>query len=306
MALYDRGATIIINELQRRWPPLGNFCRCLENYFNHVFNTNIYLTPVKAQGFTPHYDTHDVFILQVFGTKRWRIYEGPIDLPLPDQPYDPDQISSTPELMKFEMQPGDLAYIPRGYVHEASSHKSSSVHITVGVITQKWIDLLYQCISHVARQDKRFRESLPFGGRTHSFESPAVVERLNELVNILISDFQSGMLKSIDETFVATRPPLLPGMLLDLERLSSLQLSSRVVVRQTIIFRLEIEDGEVAIYFHGKKVSCPRLAEPALRFIAKKQPFRVSALPGELTPAQKLELVRRLTREGFLTLLRSN
>ena len=32
---------------------------------------NAYITPPENQGFAAHYDTHDVFVLQVSGSKRW-------------------------------------------------------------------------------------------------------------------------------------------------------------------------------------------------------------------------------------------
>ncbi|CAI5980671.1 unnamed protein product, partial [Closterium sp. NIES-64] len=37
---------------------------------------NVYLTPAASQGFSPHYDDIDAFVLQVEGCKRWRCYQG--------------------------------------------------------------------------------------------------------------------------------------------------------------------------------------------------------------------------------------
>ena len=37
--------------------------------------TNMYLTPPGTQGFAPHYDDVEVFILQLEGKKHWRVYE---------------------------------------------------------------------------------------------------------------------------------------------------------------------------------------------------------------------------------------
>ena len=36
----------------------------------------MYITPADAQGFAPHYDDVDVFILQVEGRKLWRLYDS--------------------------------------------------------------------------------------------------------------------------------------------------------------------------------------------------------------------------------------
>ena len=35
---------------------------------------NAYITPESARGFEPHYDVHDVFVLQVSGEKHWSVH----------------------------------------------------------------------------------------------------------------------------------------------------------------------------------------------------------------------------------------
>ena len=66
-------------------PSLRNFANNLANEYGHFFQTNLYLTPPNAQGFKTHYDSHDVFILQIHGKKKWRFYNTPIKLPLKEQ-----------------------------------------------------------------------------------------------------------------------------------------------------------------------------------------------------------------------------
>src|SRR4051812_3649642 len=76
------GSTLILEGMHRRWPPLSLFCRDLEQVFGFDVQANVYLTPPHSQGFKPHFDTHDVFVLQVEGSKHWKIYDSPILLPL--------------------------------------------------------------------------------------------------------------------------------------------------------------------------------------------------------------------------------
>ena len=78
---YQRGATIILNQLQLADERLAQFCRSIENLFSCQVQTNVYLTPPGKQGFNTHYDDHDVFVIQVSGEKRWRLYEKPVDNP---------------------------------------------------------------------------------------------------------------------------------------------------------------------------------------------------------------------------------
>src|SRR5262249_29249666 len=81
-AEYRQGATIIMDEVHQTWPPLARLCASIERFFSHPTQTNVYLTPPGAQGFSAHYDTHDVFILQTAGSKHWRLYPSPMKLPL--------------------------------------------------------------------------------------------------------------------------------------------------------------------------------------------------------------------------------
>ena len=80
--LFQEGSTIALAFLDTVVPALTLFCRTLENELCHPCQTNVYLTPPGAQGAKPHYDTHDVFVLQVEGSKKWTIYGTPVDLPL--------------------------------------------------------------------------------------------------------------------------------------------------------------------------------------------------------------------------------
>ena len=48
---------------------------------------NMYVTPPSARGFDVHFDYEDVIIIQVHGSKRWRLWEpdrkvGQLQLPL--------------------------------------------------------------------------------------------------------------------------------------------------------------------------------------------------------------------------------
>ena len=71
---FALGKTLIIKAMQRRWPTIAAMCRNLERFFGCDVHTNLYLTPPGAQGFAAHYDTHEVFVLQIDGEKHWRFY----------------------------------------------------------------------------------------------------------------------------------------------------------------------------------------------------------------------------------------
>jgi ribosomal protein L16 Arg81 hydroxylase len=114
--LHEAGGTIILNHLHRRHPPLAKLCAALELEFSAPFQTNIYLTPPKAQGFHPHFDTHDVLVLQLAGSKRWQLYGTPIVLALKGHGDYARQDNPGPVSEEFDLRAGDTLYLPRGLV----------------------------------------------------------------------------------------------------------------------------------------------------------------------------------------------
>ena len=80
-----------ISQLHERLPQLAALCRAVEKTFSGHFQTNIYLSPPNAQGFKTHFDSHDVFVLQVAGSKVWTIYDTLIELPLHGQAFEPEK-----------------------------------------------------------------------------------------------------------------------------------------------------------------------------------------------------------------------
>ena len=161
--------TVIIMTMQQRWAPVATLCRELEAFFRCPVHANLYLTPEGAQGFDAHFDTHEVFVLQLEGAKQWRLFGSPRPLPLVDERFDvpKDQLGPPREV---RLEAGDLLYIPRGFVHEAFTSEQASLHLTVGVNVYRWADLLGEALAAahagrpaVPRSDCRVRSWGPSG-----------------------------------------------------------------------------------------------------------------------------------------------
>src|SRR5581483_5999389 len=74
LSLYADGATLILNQAHGVLPALTDTCRMLTQELGFPTQTNIYITPHNSIGFSKHSDEHDVLILQVAGSKSWRVY----------------------------------------------------------------------------------------------------------------------------------------------------------------------------------------------------------------------------------------
>jgi ribosomal protein L16 Arg81 hydroxylase len=161
-AEYQSGATISLPGFHRAWKPLGALAAAIEAEFDHPVHTNVYITPGNAVGFSPHYDTHEVFVLQIAGSKRWRIHRPPLPLPHRSQPFDPRNHGPSAPLFELDLLPGDLLYLPRGFVHTTATSDSFSVHVTLGITVYTWIELLIEW-AQLSKHSQSFRRALPPG-----------------------------------------------------------------------------------------------------------------------------------------------
>ncbi len=190
----NNGCTVRFLCPQKHHDTLHRLLSTMESEFGCMVGCNAYLTPGYAsQGFAPHYDDIEAFILQLEGKKRWKVYaplHGQETLPrvssddfvmvgtttsnANDRKYnhhkdndddtdDEDnsallrartatarsdgrrQILDDP-VLDVILQPGDLLYIPRGWIHQAITlprEKEPSLHLTISCMQRwAWADLM--------------------------------------------------------------------------------------------------------------------------------------------------------------------
>ncbi len=149
---FAGGATIVLQALHLHWPALALYCRELEIALGCPVQANAYFTPASARGFAVHHDTHDVFILQVAGRKRWRVYEPVVELPLKDQRWSPSLGDPGEPVEDLVLEAGDTLYLPRGWPHEATTSDDESLHLTIGMHPPTRLDALRMALGRVRRR----------------------------------------------------------------------------------------------------------------------------------------------------------
>ncbi|MEU0356181.1 cupin domain-containing protein [Streptomyces cyaneofuscatus] len=168
---FADGATLVLQALQRTWGPVGEFGARLSAELGHPVQANAYVTPPQSRGFDAHYDVHDVFVVQIGGTKRWLVHEPVHPDPLRDQPWT-DHRSAVAEAARGAahldtvLEPGDVLYLPRGWLHAAEAQGGVSVHLTLGIHTWTRYALaeqLAQAALAALRDDPWMRSTLPPG-----------------------------------------------------------------------------------------------------------------------------------------------
>ena len=301
--LLDRfaaGDTLVLQSLQRWWPPLIEFCRDLELTLGHPVQANAYLTPAGAAGLRPHHDTHDVFVIQVAGTKHWELREPVIEAPLARHGSQHEVAAAQPIRQRLDLTPGHVLYLPRGFVHSASAQQGLSLHVTIGILATTAHRVLDVLLDQAA-EDPRFRAALPVGYGT----DPALTEQatkavIADLLDWLTSVDPAAVAATLVEQFVTSRRPPLTGQLLALETLPRLDDSSSVSRRPGGVHRGTSADGCRRSTLGDRHLELPAVLEPAVTRLIDGAAHRVSDLADLLDAPSRLVLVRRLVREGLL------
>jgi hypothetical protein len=280
---FSAGATIVLQALHHSWLPLARYCRDLESSLGHPVQANSYLTPSGSQGLPVHHDTHEVLSLQVAGEKRWLVYAPVLELPLKHQRYTPSLGPPGETVLDVTLSPGDTLYLPRGWLHEALTSESDSLHITIGINVRPWVDAVRAALEELESE-------LPY--------RRSIDEEPDGLLELLADRLEPARVRQLArDRLVRSRRPVLDGQISELRALAGLDPDTLLERRPTVIADLE----GTTLSFEGQRLRFPERLEPELAFLlATDGPFTAAKLPGNLDDAGRLVLVRRLVRAGFL------
>jgi lysine-specific demethylase/histidyl-hydroxylase NO66 len=152
---YEQGCTVRLLCPHQHADTVHSLLSLLELEMGCMVGSNAYLTPPgQSQGFAPHYDDIDAYCLQLEGRKRWKVYE-PLSkaerLPrASSSDYTEDDLKGVEPVLDVILEPGDVLYMPRGWIHQAvtlpgggKKDEGHSLHLTVSAMQQwAWVDLM--------------------------------------------------------------------------------------------------------------------------------------------------------------------
>ena len=270
------GATLVFQSLHRQVRPLTAFADRLTADLGHPVQVNAYLTPPAAVGLAEHADEHDVFAVQLDGTKHWWV-DG---------------------LGHVTLRPDDVLYIPAGCRHRAEAQHESSLHLTVGVLRVTYRHV----IERVLRQRiDELDTPLPLGYRA---DRAADVERGGaRALAAAIARLQTAVPAQIAAT---ERERVIPayarhGHLASaagLERITPATSIRWVTSVPTFAAAPDSDDGRrwVHVDLGDRRLRIPAVGRAAIEFIAREGCVAVGSLPG-LDPASQCAVARRLVGE---------
>ena len=143
---YLDGCSLIVNHAETVSVGIGSLCAALRTDFPHAFG-NLYATPPSSQAVDAHADDRDVIVVQLEGTKAWKVYgPPPVAFPTHDEQVGkggravpPTAVGDDRVALRATLRAGDVLYIPRGFVHEATTAEdAASLHLTIALPTADW------------------------------------------------------------------------------------------------------------------------------------------------------------------------
>lgn len=153
------GATLVINNLHEMLPKVIDGAHELGRAVGERIQGNLYATWGKTHGFKPHWDDHDVLIVQIQGSKKWDIYGPGKPWPL-DHTDDADNTRPSAPVWSGTLTPGDVLYLPRGWWHNVGGTGNATVHLTFGFQRRTAMNYITWLIDKLP-ENEIFRMDLP-------------------------------------------------------------------------------------------------------------------------------------------------
>ncbi|MFE7463136.1 JmjC domain-containing protein [Streptomyces sp. NPDC057499] len=139
-AHLDDGGTISLRQLQTVKPSLHALQEEIQQETGCLVHVNAYMTPPGAQGLKYHYDPYVTLIVQLAGQKTWPLHPPFVQNPMKEygnflgRGFTDDErhyLANTPPEQSFTLAPGDVFWLPRGYVHSPYTEgDETSLHLT--------------------------------------------------------------------------------------------------------------------------------------------------------------------------------
>jgi hypothetical protein len=203
------GQSVLCRRFDHDHDGTAEMARALQNRLGHPVFATLFITHSEKSTFPAHYDSADVFVLQLFGSKRWELFHRAEPPPSSDE--DVEKVAACgPASNVFDVCPGDLLYVPRGLVHLVSPTAAPAVHITFGVKVITVGDLVMALVRSRAGTSE-LRTALPISRDAEWAGArlmPLLADFLRDASDVSNYHEVMGMLKLEPEEFDWTRPAL--------------------------------------------------------------------------------------------------
>ena len=295
-----KGDSLVIHTVEEYLPKINRIAERLSREMKCRVKAYVFITPPQSQGFVHHVDDLDIFILQIYGSKKWRLYDDTIELP--DQTITYNDPKSQPKVAFKELNlcQGELLYLPRGVGHDANTVDDLSIHASFGLCPVRWLDVLRVGIDK-SFPDGNLRRSYPFWNNS----STVLKKRIEEVKDVLhrridqISDEE--VMEIADDLICHCINKSYESRFRDFVGSHTVSGESRVICRGRLIIGKDMNDHLIIIRNDkGKQFMYPIFAKDAIASISISDSIKVKNLDGNQDLNNKIKLVKKLMEDGLI------
>jgi ribosomal protein L16 Arg81 hydroxylase len=128
-ALIAQGVSVVTNPIQWYVPALQTLCNDIAARIGEVTEVDAIVTSGSGGALRLHYDAFDLVVLQMQGSKRWRIYGPPVIDPVKGMPE--QKPPENAPLFDETLRPGDFLFLPAGFWHHCDNGPDLSLHVAI-------------------------------------------------------------------------------------------------------------------------------------------------------------------------------
>jgi ribosomal protein L16 Arg81 hydroxylase len=301
---YSLDNTLVADKIHHKHPKIAALFRNFEETFGTCVDGMIVASSrSRVQGFCTHCDPVEVFVLQLQGRKQWTIWKPDYELPLPHnslQSCDEKQLGES--ALDVILEPGDLLYVPRGWIHRVVPLEDSpSLHLTICVAVCSRAELIMELLHTAIDSDPWFRESMPVG---HFQQSSSQLEKFFSGMTDRFkqnANFEEA-LNRLHRNIIAKMQPVADGHFTHINAIKNVGINTFLTKRSGSLSNLgvDLSSGNLLLAFPGNRITAPAHLSEVLSYIQDNDTFKAEDLPGEISPEYRVEIVRRLIIEGWL------
>ena len=290
---YDSGATLVLQGIQHVDGAYARLSTNLALDLDQPVQVNAYLSPADARGLDIHFDYHDVIVVQLAGSKRWRVWEplertrravkdGSVAMPRLDELAEP--------LVDRVLRAGDCLAVPRGFPHAAETVDDESTHLTLGIMSLTWERLLRRLLSQPV-SGTALADRLDVAALDHGYDARDALAALGELANAeaLRDAVAAEVWRRQPRTRLRPRPAPV------------VQPHERLRVTPGPLLWIRCAPDRLVLELGDRRVVMPPAAEPLVaNVLSSDGPFTADEVRDDLDIDSAMVVLRKLAREGVV------
>jgi ribosomal protein L16 Arg81 hydroxylase len=294
------GSTLVVDAVNEVDPAVADLSEEMAAVLSATRATTVLFASFgHIPGFSVHWDSRDVYALQVEGHKYWRVY-GPSRVAPLDRGDMRRPGSGVPGPLFWEgmLHKGDLLYVPRGWWHDVTAGDSPALHLNLGFSPVTALELL-SWFTEIMEDSGIMRADIPrFGSaeELEEYECAIKDEISSRLAEVKLADFFASIRASDRGQVHVTLPAGVDGQEFLPEPGQLVRLTSRMT-------ELGIHNGQCVLRGGGKEIAVPDTLAGIAEKLVESHAVSIAELAGtapEFPDDVVRDFVAKLIRDGFV------